>query len=184
MRRLLSPIPLAAVCALVALVALLGYGLASTQAERQAEQGSEHGERTEAPALELPKLFGGGEGALADYRGKVVLLNIWASWCDPCREESPLLQRWHERMRRRGGTVLGVDVHDASGDARAFVRKYRLTYPQLRDGPGDSIDQFGVGGYPWSFVIDRDGRIASTRRGPVDDRFMRREVAPLLEQGA
>ncbi len=171
-------------CALIALVALLGYGLASTQADRKAESGSEHGDQTQAPALELPKLSGGGEVALADYRGKVVVLNIWASWCEPCRDESPLLQRWHERMERSGGTVVGVDVHDASDDARAFVRKYGLTYPQLRDGPGDSIDALGVGGYPWSFVIDRDGQITSTRRGPVDEKFMRREVAPLLESGA
>src|SRR5918992_709734 len=95
MRRLLAPVPLAVLGVVVALVALLAYGLASN--EPDAEVAGEP-----APALELPRLSGGGVGSLEDYRGRVVVLNFWASWCEPCREESPLLQRWHERIERRG----------------------------------------------------------------------------------
>src|SRR3712207_4685447 len=91
-----------------------------------------HGERRDAPAFELEKLFGGGEQSLTDYKGKVVVLNVWASWCEPCRDESPLLQRWHERISKDGGAVVGVDVQDASDDARKFVREYKLSYPMLR----------------------------------------------------
>jgi len=120
--------------------------------------------------------------ALADYRGKVVVLNFWASWCGPCKVESPLLQRWHERLVKRGGLVLGVDVQDISDDARAFVDEYGLTYPMLRDGPGDLRDDFGILGLPESFVIDRRGRIAAVVRGVVDDAFMRERVAPLLRE--
>jgi cytochrome c biogenesis protein CcmG/thiol:disulfide interchange protein DsbE len=108
------------------------------------------------------------------------VLNFWASWCDPCKAESPLLQRWHERLAKQGGLVLGVDVQDLSGDARAFVDEYRLTYPMLRDGPGDLRDDFGILGLPETFVVDRQGRIAAVQRGVVDDEFMRERVLPLL----
>jgi cytochrome c biogenesis protein CcmG, thiol:disulfide interchange protein DsbE len=180
MRRVLSPLPIAAIVALAALLGLLAYGLSSNEPDREIERALARGERKPAPAIELPRLSGGGRSSLADYRGKVVVLNFWASWCEPCRTESPLLQRWHERIARRGGTVLGVDVLDVSSDARAFAREYRLRYPMLRDRSGDALDDFGVVAYPETFVIDRRGRIAASRRGPVDDAFMRRHVVPLL----
>jgi cytochrome c biogenesis protein CcmG, thiol:disulfide interchange protein DsbE len=184
MRRLLSPVPLAAMGGVLALVALLAYGLGSNEPDRDIDEALARGDRVGAPALTLPLLMGDGARSLTDYRGKVVVLNVWASWCDPCREESPLLQRWHERIEPRGGMVLGVDVLDVSSDAREFIREYELTYPQLRDKDGDAIEQLGVVGYPETFVIDRRGRIAATQRGPVDDAFMREQVAPLLEEQA
>jgi len=182
MKRLLSPIPIAVLAVVVALVALLAYGLASNEPDRGVEEALVSGGREPAPDVELPRLDGGGTGSLADYRGKVVVLNFWASWCGPCKVESPLLQRWHERLSKRGGLVLGVDVQDISEDARAFVDEYHLTYPMLRDGPGDLRDDFGIVGLPESFVIDRGGRIAAVVRGVVDDEFMRERVAPLLRE--
>ena len=182
MRRLLAPIPIAVLCALVALVALLGYGLASNEPDRGVENALVAGAREPAPAVDLPRLSGNGNGSLADYRGHVVVLNFWASWCEPCRAESPLLQRWHERLDKGGATVLGVDVQDVSDDARAFVTKFGLTYPMLRDGPGDVRDEYGIPGLPETFVVDRRGRIAAVARGPVDERFMREQVAPLLQE--
>jgi len=112
------------------------------------------------------------------------VLNFWASWCEPCREESPLLDRWHGRIKRVGGTVLGVDALDIDQDARDFIREYELSYPMLRDGDGDSRESFGIVGFPETFVIDRRGRIAAVRRGPVDDAFMRTQVSPLLREDA
>jgi cytochrome c biogenesis protein CcmG/thiol:disulfide interchange protein DsbE len=181
MRRLLAPVPIAVLCVVLALVALLAYGLAQNEPDRTVEEALERGEREAAPALELPKLDGGGTGSLADYRGKVVVLNFWASWCEPCREESPLLERWHGRMTKRGGTVLGVDILDVTADAQEFIEKFGLTYPMLKDKDGDAIESFGVVAYPETFVIDPEGRIAAVRRGPVDAAFMNAEVAPLLE---
>jgi cytochrome c biogenesis protein CcmG, thiol:disulfide interchange protein DsbE len=182
MRRVLSPVSLAAIGAVVALLALLGYGLSANEPEREIDQAVARGERVEAPKLQLPKLFGDGESSLDGYRGKVVVLNFWASWCEPCRAESPLLQRWHEKIADSGGTVLGVDVLDVSSDAREFARKYKLSYPMVRDRDADALGDFGVVAYPETFVIDRRGRIAATRRGPVDERFLRREVTPLLRE--
>jgi cytochrome c biogenesis protein CcmG/thiol:disulfide interchange protein DsbE len=180
LRRLLAPLPIAVICGVLALFALLGYGLASNEPDAGIEESLARGEREPAPALRLPRLSGPGQVELADYRGKVVVLNFWASWCEPCRAESPLLQRWHERISRRGGTVLGVDVLDVSSDARKFVREYRLTYPMLRDRDGDSQADFGVVAYPETVVIDTQGRIAAIERGPVDERWLRRNVDSLL----
>jgi cytochrome c biogenesis protein CcmG, thiol:disulfide interchange protein DsbE len=184
MRRLLAPIPIAVLVAVVALVALLAYGLASNEPDRGAERALLAGEREEAPELDLPTLDGDGRESLADYRGQVVVLNFWASWCPPCREESPLLQRWHQRIAGQDATVLGVDVLDVDGDAREFIDEFGLDFPHLRDGPGDTMDDFGIGQLPETFVIDRQGRIAAVRRGPVDDAFMREQVLPLLRERA
>ena len=182
MRRLLSPVPLAVVGVLVALLALLAYGLAENEPDRGVEQALARGEFEPAPELELPRLGEDGEATLADYRGRVVVLNFWASWCKPCRAESPLLERWHNRIAAGGGgTVLGVDVLDVTADAEAFIREYGLSYPMLKDRDGDALKSFGVVAYPETFVIDRAGRIRAVRRGPVDEAFMRSEVAPLLE---
>jgi cytochrome c biogenesis protein CcmG/thiol:disulfide interchange protein DsbE len=183
MRRLLAPIPIAVVCALAALLALLVYGLSENEPDRQVEASLRSGVREPAPALVLPRLSGVGAERLEDYRGKVVVLNFWASWCDPCRKESPLLQRWHKRLRGEG-TVLGVDVLDLTDDARRFISEYGLTYPMLRDGEGITRETFAIVGFPETFVVDRRGRIAAVRRGPVDRRFMEEQVLPLIRESA
>jgi cytochrome c biogenesis protein CcmG, thiol:disulfide interchange protein DsbE len=181
MRRALSPIPIAVICVLVALLALLAYGMAQNSPDRGLDSALARGERVPAPALKLPEL-GRDERtiSLADYHGRVVVLNFWGSWCDPCRDESPLLERWHQRIKDRGGTVLGVDMLDVTGDAQDFIDEYQLTYPMLKDKDGRGLETFGVVQYPETFVIDRQGRIAGLRRGPVDEQFMRQNVEPLL----
>lgn len=184
MKRLLAPLPLALIVGLVALFALLTYGLVSSSAEESAGQSSRLSVGQQAPPLRLPRLEGGGETSLAEFRGRVVVLNFWASWCEPCRDESPLLQRWHERISRSGATVVGVDVLDVFSDARAFAARYGLRYPLLRDREGDSLRDFEVAGQPWTFVLDRRGRIAAVRRGPVDEAFMRSEVLPLTRRSS
>ena len=182
MKRSVSPFAIAVLVGALALVALLAYGLSQNEPDRGIESAIARGDAKRAPDFTAPRLTGGGEASLRDYRGKVVVLNFWASWCEPCRAESPLLDRWHKRISSDGeGAVLGVDVLDVADDAREFVRKYELGYPMLRDGDGDVLADFGVIAYPETFVIDRRGRIVASRRGPVDEAFMRREVAPLVE---
>ena len=181
LKRRLSPWSVVVAGGVVALVALLAYGVIAQRPDQSIEETLAAGGRPAAPALELPRLGGGGRAALADYRGRVVVLNYWASWCEPCRTESPLLAAWHRRMEPRGGTVLGVDVLDVTEDALAFARENDLAYPMLRDADGESQARFGVLAYPETFVIDRAGRITAARRGAVDEAWMRREVEPLLE---
>jgi cytochrome c biogenesis protein CcmG, thiol:disulfide interchange protein DsbE len=162
------------------LVALLAYGVLVNDPERSIDAALAEGKRPPAPDLSLPPLGGGRPVSLRSWLGKVVVLNYWASWCPPCRDESPVLARWQRRIASRGGTVVGIDALDVTSDARAFIRHYRLGYPMLRDGDGHSQHRFGITGYPETFVIDRLGRIAAVRRGVVDDAFMLRSVVPVL----
>lgn len=159
--------------AVLAVVGLLGFGLLSK------------GEATIAvgepvPDRELPALGGDGQGSIADYRGRWVLVNLWASWCDPCRAEAPELERFWRRFREQGVTVLGIDVQDNSEDALAFVREHRLSYPQLRSVGDERGDAFGSTGVPENFLVDPRGRLALIWRGPVDERFLEERVVPIV----
>jgi cytochrome c biogenesis protein CcmG, thiol:disulfide interchange protein DsbE len=180
-RRILAPVPLMVIAIVLALVGLLGYGIASRGTDNSIDSQLARGVHPLAPTPTLAVLGGSGKGSLANYRGKVVLLNYWASWCDPCRAEAPILERWQAVMKQHGGTVLGVDAQDLSGDASKFVNSHGLTYPSLRDGDGHTQGKLGITGMPESFVIDRQGHIVATRRFAVDDAFMRAKVMPLLE---
>ena len=159
--------------AVVAVVGLLVYGLAS-----KGSSGLALGEA--APSGPLPKLEGGGSGSLAEYKGSWVLVNIWASWCIPCKQEAPALEKF---QRQHGGahfTVLGIDSRDLSSDGRGFVRRYGLTYPQLRDGDGGAAHEYGTTGVPENFLLDPRGRLRLRVVGPVTEESLHDEVAPML----
>jgi cytochrome c biogenesis protein CcmG/thiol:disulfide interchange protein DsbE len=177
-------VAVAALLGAVALVGLLAYGVFVNQPRRGIDDALAAGKRPAVPAVSLPLLGSTRTVSLSAWRGKVVVLNYWASWCPPCRDESPLLERWQKRIAPRGGTVVGVDALDVTSDARAFMRQYGLTYPMLHDGDGHSQQRFGITGYPETFVIDRRGRVAAVRRGTVDDAFMSQSVLPLLKERA
>jgi cytochrome c biogenesis protein CcmG, thiol:disulfide interchange protein DsbE len=163
----------AALLAVVALVGLLTYGLVS-----KGSAGVSVGEAV--PTAVLPDLAGGGSGSLADYRGRWVLVNFWASWCVPCREEASALESFQRAHRGKDFTVVGIDTRDLSGDGQAFVREFGLTYPQLRDGDGNAAHEFGTTGVPESFLVDPRGKLRLLRRGPVTDEYLQQYVAPLL----
>jgi cytochrome c biogenesis protein CcmG/thiol:disulfide interchange protein DsbE len=116
-----------------------------------------------APALPS-RLLSGRMVDLASLRGRPALVNFWASWCSPCRQEAPRLERLAEADRRVH--VLGVDWNDSASDARAFVQSLGLRYPILRDGSGAVGDRYGITGLPSTFVLDPQGRIATVLRGP------------------
>ncbi len=126
------------------------------------------GERPEAPDFTLGWLDGKGELELRSLRGKAVVLNTWASWCIPCKEEAPYLEQVWRDNRARGVVVLGLNAKDLRTDARRFVRRYDLTFPMVRDGSGDTITKWGVTGFPETFVLDREGRVVEAFAGAVN----------------
>lgn len=136
-----------------------------------------------APDEPLPQLEGGGTGSLADYRGSWVLVNFWASWCEPCREEAPALEEFQRRHGSDSFTVLGIDSQDLSDDGREFVERYGLSYPQLHDGDGDHADEYGTTGVPENYLVDPRGKVRLLVRGPITSEYLRDEVAPLLPGG-
>jgi cytochrome c biogenesis protein CcmG/thiol:disulfide interchange protein DsbE len=176
--RVFWPVTLAA----AALVGLLAYGVASKGASTTLDDALAHGQRPAAPEKALPRLGAPGDASLADYRGKVVVLNMWASWCPPCRAEVPLLQKTHEAIASKGGVVLGVDTQDATGNALGFLRKRRATFPSLRDRDRSYVHEFGVTGYPETFLIDRRGRVAALRRFPVTQQWLDQHLPDLLAE--
>lgn len=171
-RRLIGLIVGAVVAALI--IVLLVVGLVNRGTSTTIDDALETGSRPPAPALTLPVLVSGPglppvgtDASLADLKGKVVVLNLWASWCDPCKEESPVLEQLWKANRDRGVVVLGVDIQDLSSDALAFIREYGLTYPSLRDGTDDAKSTLEATGVPETYIIDRQGRIALHVAGPV-----------------
>ena len=174
----------AVILASALLVGLLAYGVASRGQDTSIDEAIAAGKRIDAPTARLPVLGTGGEGSLADYKGKVVVLNFWASWCKPCTEELPLLEKTHKALAGQNATVLGANYQDVSDSALKFVRRFKLTYPSLRDRDGQFADRYGSRAFPETFVIDRRGRIAAQRRGPVDQKWLDQTLPPLLEETA
>ncbi len=127
------------------------------------------GKAVPAPAFTLAKLDGSGDLALESLRGKTVVLNFWASWCGPCKDETPLLQKGWERWQGKDVVFVGIDVKDFRGDARSFVRRFGVTYPNVYDGKGSTVGRYGVTGFPETYFIDARGRVVYRIAGPVDE---------------
>lgn len=166
---------LVAFLAVLAVIGLLGFGLLN-KSKTSLVVGDP------VPDRELPLLDGSGEGTIADYRGHWVLVNLWASWCVPCRQEAPVLDRFAQRYQGRNVRVLGIDVQDNSDDALAFIQDYHVAYPQLRSIGDERSAAFGSTGVPENFLVDPRGRLALIWRGPVDQSFLEKQVVPIVER--
>lgn len=172
----------------VLIVALLAYGL-SRGASARVDDALEEGRAATAPELALELLAEGripskrmseivsaasadGIVELRELRGVPIVLNFWASWCEPCRDEAPLLEQAWRRDRDRGVLYLGLDTQDLSEDALEFIREFSVSYPTIRD-PGRSVsNEFGLTGIPETFFIDRRGRIVGHAVGVVTEEIL------------
>ena len=139
----------AAVAVVAALLGLLGWKL--TQDESAVTSQLDKGGSPTAPAFTLERLDGKGDLALESLRGKAIVLNFWASWCGPCKDETPLLQQGWKRWQGKDVVFVGVDVKDFRGDAKDFLARY------------------GVTGFPETYFIDGVGRVRYRIAGPVAD---------------
>jgi cytochrome c biogenesis protein CcmG/thiol:disulfide interchange protein DsbE len=123
----------------------------------------------DAPAFELPRLDAEGTLALASLRGKVVVINFWASWCIPCKEEAPALEATWQRYKDRDVVVLGVNVQDLIPEAMRFLKETKTTYPSVRDKSNVIYRAYGLTGVPETFFVNRVGRIVRKFPGAVTD---------------
>jgi len=158
--------------AVIGFLLILGYGL-------QPQFVSPIG--TQAPDFTL-SLFDGGELSLTDQRGLVVVVNFWASWCSPCRDEAPALERVWREYEDRGVVFVGVNVKDVTTQAMAFLEEFNITYPNGPDPYNRISKAYRVTGVPETFLIAEDGRLVKWYRGPITEDGLRAALEELLQQ--
>ena len=179
MKRLAIPI-LAGLVA-VALVGLLAYGLASRSTTDSLAQAVADGRFPPAPSRTMPVLGSEETASVAALRGQVVLLNFWASWCIPCRDEAPVLERAQRQLvAADAGSVLGVTVDDSPPASLRFVDQHNIGFPSVRDVGSELGKRYDTSGVPETFLIDRQGRIVALRRGPIDDAWVKAALGMVL----
>jgi cytochrome c biogenesis protein CcmG/thiol:disulfide interchange protein DsbE len=182
MRRYLLPALVALAAA--ALIALLAFGIASEGNNGSLDAALAKGVRMRAPDanVALPVLGSPRTETLADFRGKVVVLNLFASWCGPCKAEAAILERTEQQIAGQNATILGVTYLDTTGDSEQFVREEHITYPIVRDVSGNFARAWGANGIPETFVIDRKGRVAALRRYQLNGAWLQHTVQRVLTQ--
>lgn len=152
--------------AVVALLALLAFGVAGSGAKNALASQVRAGHQPPEPDAHTPLEVLGGNGrteTLASLRGKVVMINFFAGWCDACQQEVSIIRAAQRKLEAHGGTVLGVTYQDSNSDARSYLSHYGLTYPALRDPNGTLAQAYGVTGVPETFIINRQGRVEAAR---------------------
>lgn len=123
--------------------------------------------------------------SLKDFRGKLVMLNFWATWCAPCREEMPAMERLYQEFKNRGFVIVAVDVKDKKADALAFIKELKLTYPVVFDPDGEVAALYGAWGLPATYLIGFKGEGLARMWGPADwySRGARALIEALLKRG-
>jgi cytochrome c biogenesis protein CcmG, thiol:disulfide interchange protein DsbE len=184
MRRFVLP-GLIAIAA-IALLALLTFGVSHQSDNSSIDAQVLRGHYPVAPnaTMALPVLGSSVTRSLADFRGKVVVLNVFASWCDPCKAEAPILEQEQRTLKGQNATILGVTYLDNSSDSEKFVRQQHISYPVVREVSGSFVRSFGTTGVPETFVINRQGKIAALRRFQLDSKWLSQTLPAILAQKA
>jgi thiol-disulfide isomerase/thioredoxin len=130
------------------------------------------GLQTERELMNLPDfeapLLDGKRVSLQDYRGKVVFLNIWATWCGPCRSEMPSMEIVYQRYKSRGLEILALNLQESKGEIETFMRWNRLTFPVIMDQDGRIGNQYGIRAIPTTYILDRQGRVVLRLVGSIN----------------
>ena len=137
-----------------------------------------------APNFKLKNLETGKYESLKKYRGKVVYLDFWASWCGPCRQSLPLLNELRSELKRKGFEVLAVNLDEDTEDAKTFLKQFPVVYPVLLDPKGKVPQKYELPGMPTSFLLDKQGRVQKIHVGfkPKDMKGIRSEVISYLRK--
>ncbi len=180
-RRRISAWRIAAIVLVVvgigALTALLAFGLAN----RSPVTGRSGVTRIDKPAPTINMtLYGGGALSPADYADKPVVVNFWASWCGPCRQEAPIFERLSQEYGERGVQFIGINIQDGEADAEAYLREYDITYPNGRDDDGSISIDYGVIGIPVTFFINKDGVVQRRWAGVMRETQLRQWIDELV----
>lgn len=139
--------------------------------------GSSSSSKSGRPAPALPTtVLVPPQVTLADLRGKPAVINFWASWCDPCRKEAPVLERFY-RTQSDKAALVGIDYSDGLSGAKGFIDEFNLTYPNLRDSSGTYGTRYGLAGLPTTFILDSRGHIQKTLQGPQTTDSLQRALA-------
>ncbi len=175
-----------AIAVAVALLTLLGFGVAAQGNNDSIDASVARGEYPPAPNahLQLPVLGSSATESLAQLRGKVVVVNVFASWCPPCLAEAPILEREEEQIAKDNATILGVTYQDNASDSESFVRQQHISYPVVRDVSGNFARAYGVNGVPETFVISRQGKIVALLRSQLDQTWLRQTLPRVLAEAS
>ena len=167
MSRLRIAAQAASVAVVAALLGLLIWKIAQGESEVTAEL--RRGGTPAAPKFTLERLNGSGELALESLRGKTVVVNFWASWCGPCKDETPLLEQSWRKWRSKEVVFVGMNIQDVRDDARRFIDRYGVTYPNVYDGKGSMVGRYGATGVPETFFVDAAGKVRYRIAGPIEE---------------
>jgi cytochrome c biogenesis protein CcmG/thiol:disulfide interchange protein DsbE len=170
-------VAIAVAVAILALGIVLARAVMNSDGARAFPSEVASGALPPAPGFDLPNLDGSGSTSLASLKGQVVVLNFWASWCNPCKDEAPILEDfWQTEAKPQGVAMVGIDSQDLSDDARAFATSYGLTYPLVHDDGGDIGRAYGVAAFPETFVLDAQGRAVAWFPGEVTAKGLREAI--------
>lgn len=134
-----------------------------------------------APQFTMP-LFDGGTFSLAENKGKVVVVNFWASWCIPCRQEAPILENTWRKYKDRGVVFVGVDYVDTDKEAMAFIKEFGVTYPNGPDIGTERARAFRIQGVPETYFIGKDGQLYGNHIGPIDEIQLSAKIDEVLKK--